>query len=113
MRRGSVRRTSRWGNTCDPCRDLLFARASDIVADLGPEFVRLRRVRSPGSCRVRSPKTSAPAATIRSTTTSRSWPTRRVLDRDVGAFGSKISGAILTCSVSWRTSASRLEWCSS
>ena len=34
---------SRWGNTVAILvGDLLFARASDIVADLGPEFVRLQ-----------------------------------------------------------------------
>ena len=43
MRRGSVSANSRWGNTVAILvGDLLFARASDIVADLGPEFVRLQ-----------------------------------------------------------------------
>ena len=43
MRRGSVSANSRWGNTVAILvGDLLFARASDIVCDLGPEFVRLQ-----------------------------------------------------------------------
>jgi heptaprenyl diphosphate synthase len=43
IRRGSVSANSRWGNTVAILvGDLLFARASDIVAELGPEFVRLQ-----------------------------------------------------------------------
>ena len=43
LRRGSVSANARWGNTVAILvGDLLFARASDIVADLGPEFVRLQ-----------------------------------------------------------------------
>ncbi len=43
LRRGSTSANSRWGNTVAILvGDLLFARASDIVADLGPEFVRLQ-----------------------------------------------------------------------
>jgi heptaprenyl diphosphate synthase len=43
LRRGSVSPNSRWGNTVAILvGDLLFARASDLVADLGPEFVRLQ-----------------------------------------------------------------------
>lgn len=43
MRRGSVSANSRWGNTVAILvGDLLFARASDIVCDLGPDFVRLQ-----------------------------------------------------------------------
>jgi len=43
IRRGSVSANSRWGNTVAILvGDLLFARASDIVADLGPEFVRIQ-----------------------------------------------------------------------
>jgi heptaprenyl diphosphate synthase len=43
MRRGSVSANTRWGNTVAILvGDLLFARASDIVCDLGPEFVRLQ-----------------------------------------------------------------------
>jgi heptaprenyl diphosphate synthase len=43
LRRGSVSANSRWGNTVAILvGDLLFARASDIVSDLGPEFVRLQ-----------------------------------------------------------------------
>ncbi len=43
IRRGSVSANSRWGNTVAILvGDFLFARASDIVSDLGPEFVRLQ-----------------------------------------------------------------------
>jgi heptaprenyl diphosphate synthase len=43
LRRGSPSANSRWGNTVAILvGDLLFARASDIVSDLGPEFVRLQ-----------------------------------------------------------------------
>jgi heptaprenyl diphosphate synthase len=43
IRRGSVSANSRWGNTVAILvGDLLFARASDVVCDLGPEFVRLQ-----------------------------------------------------------------------
>jgi heptaprenyl diphosphate synthase len=43
IRRGSSSANARWGNTVAILvGDLLFARASDIVSDLGPEFVRLQ-----------------------------------------------------------------------
>jgi heptaprenyl diphosphate synthase len=43
IRRGSPSANSRWGNTVAILvGDLLFARASDIVSELGPEFVRLQ-----------------------------------------------------------------------
>jgi heptaprenyl diphosphate synthase len=43
LRRGSPSANSRWGNTVAILvGDLLFARASDEVAELGPEFVRLQ-----------------------------------------------------------------------
>jgi heptaprenyl diphosphate synthase len=43
IRRGSASANSRWGNTVAILvGDLLFARASDIVADLGPDFVRIQ-----------------------------------------------------------------------
>jgi heptaprenyl diphosphate synthase len=43
IRRSSPSANSRWGNTVAILvGDLLFARASDIVCDLGPEFVRLQ-----------------------------------------------------------------------
>ena len=43
LRRGSVSANSRWGNTVAILvGDFLFARASDIVSELGPEFVRLQ-----------------------------------------------------------------------
>ena len=43
LRRGSVSANSRWGNTVAILvGDLLFARASETVADLGPEYVRLQ-----------------------------------------------------------------------
>jgi heptaprenyl diphosphate synthase len=43
IRRGSVSANSRWGNTVAILvGDLLFARASDIVSELGAEFVRIQ-----------------------------------------------------------------------
>ncbi len=43
LRRGSVSANSRWGNTVAILvGDLLFARASDIVSELGAEFVRIQ-----------------------------------------------------------------------
>jgi heptaprenyl diphosphate synthase len=43
LRRGAVSANSRWGNTVAILTgDCLFARASDILADLGPEAVRLQ-----------------------------------------------------------------------
>ena len=43
LRRGSDSANSRWGNTVAILvGDLLFARASDTVSELGPEFVRLQ-----------------------------------------------------------------------
>jgi heptaprenyl diphosphate synthase len=43
LRRGSDSANARWGNTIAILvGDLLFARASDTVAELGPEFVRLQ-----------------------------------------------------------------------
>ncbi len=43
LRRGSDSANARWGNTVAILvGDLLFARASDTVAGLGPEFVRLQ-----------------------------------------------------------------------
>jgi len=43
LRRGASSANSRWGNTVAILTgDFLFARASDILADLGPEAVRLQ-----------------------------------------------------------------------
>jgi heptaprenyl diphosphate synthase len=43
MRRGAPSANSRWGNSIAILTgDLLFARASDILADLGPEAVRIQ-----------------------------------------------------------------------
>jgi heptaprenyl diphosphate synthase len=43
LRRGSASANARWGNTVAILvGDLLFARASDTVAELGPEFVQLQ-----------------------------------------------------------------------
>ena len=43
LRRGSASANARWGNTVAILvGDFLFARASDIVSELGPEFVRLQ-----------------------------------------------------------------------
>ncbi len=43
LRRGSVSANSRWGNTVAILvGDFLFARASDLVAELGPEYVSLQ-----------------------------------------------------------------------
>ncbi len=43
MRRGSASANARWGNTVAILiGDFLFARASDIVSELGPEYVRLQ-----------------------------------------------------------------------
>ena len=43
VRRGSRSANARWGNTVAILvGDFLFARASDIVSELGPEFVRLQ-----------------------------------------------------------------------
>ena len=43
LRRGSVSANSRWGNTVAILvGDFLFARASDVVAELGSEFVRIQ-----------------------------------------------------------------------
>lgn len=43
LRRGSPSANQRWGNTVAILvGDFLFARASDIVAELGPEFVRIQ-----------------------------------------------------------------------
>jgi len=43
LRRGAVSANSRWGNTVAILTgDFLFARASDLLADLGPEAVRIQ-----------------------------------------------------------------------
>ena len=43
LRRGAVSANSRWGNTIAILTgDFLFAKASDILADLGPECVRIQ-----------------------------------------------------------------------
>ena len=43
LRRGSDSANARWGNTVAILvGDFLFARASDVVAELGPEYVRLQ-----------------------------------------------------------------------
>ena len=43
MRRGSVSANERWGNTVAILvGDFLFSRASDVVAELGPEYVKLQ-----------------------------------------------------------------------
>jgi heptaprenyl diphosphate synthase len=43
LRRGSLSANARWGNTVAILvGDFLFARASDLVSELGPEFVRIQ-----------------------------------------------------------------------
>ena len=87
MRRGSVSANSRWGNTVAILvGDLLFARASDIVADLGPGFrpapgAYVLPARAGSDRRNRRPQRRRSARPLP--------PGRgrqdRVLDRDVGA----------------------------
>ena len=49
IRRGHPSANSRWTNTIAILTgDFLFARASQILAGLGPEAVGSRRTRSPG-----------------------------------------------------------------
>ena len=88
LRRGADSANSRWGNTIAILTgDFLFARASDILADLGPEAVRLqartferlvqgqiRETVGPGGRR--RPGRALPAGARRQD---------RVADRDLGA----------------------------
>ncbi len=79
LRRGAASANSRWGNTVAILTgDFLFARASDLLADLGPEAVRIqaRTFERLVTGQIRETVGPAPRATTRSSTTCRSSPTR-------------------------------------
>ena len=81
VRRGAVSANSRWDNTVAILTgDFLFSRASRLLADLGPDAVRIRRrdVRTAGHRPDPRDGRPAPTATTRSSTTWRCWPTRPV-----------------------------------
>ena len=55
LRRGADTANARWDNhVAILTGDFLFARSSELTADLGPDAVRSRRRRSPASSRARS-----------------------------------------------------------
>ena len=79
LRRGSDSANARWGNTVAILvGDFLFARASDIVAELGPEFVRLQARTFSRLVQGQIAETVGPdrRRRTRSTTTCRWSPTR-------------------------------------
>ena len=97
LRRGAVSANARWDNTVAILTgDFLFARASDILADLGPEAVRIqartfeRLVTGPDPRDGRARRT----ATTRSSTTSRVVADKTgSLIATSGRFGAMLSGA--------------------
>ncbi len=79
LRRGAASANARWDNTVAILTgDFLFARASDILADLGPEAVRLQARTFERLVHRPDPRDRRPVrrATTRSSTTCRCWPTR-------------------------------------
>jgi heptaprenyl diphosphate synthase len=72
LRRGAVSANARWDNTVAILTgDFLFARASDILADLGPDAVRLQARTFERLVTGQIRETVGPNAGD-----SRSWPTR-------------------------------------
>ena len=66
LRRGADSANSRWGNTVAILTgDFLFARASDILADLGPEAVRLQARTFERLVQGQIRETVGPARTVR------------------------------------------------
>ena len=78
LRRGAPSANARWDNTVAILTgDFLFSRASDLLADLGPEAVRIQAQTFSRLVIGQIKETVGPVrATTRSTTTSRSWRTR-------------------------------------
>ena len=112
MRRGSVSANSRWGNTVAILvGDLLFARASDIVCDLGPEFVRLQARTFSRLVQGQIAETVGPSGAD-----PLDHYLRVVADKTgsliatSALFGPRSPVPLRMCSGSWPTSASRLGW---
>ena len=78
VRRGAPSANSRWSNSIAILTgDLLFARASDLLADLGPEAVRIQAQTFERLVTGQIRETVGPRpAPTRWPTTSRCWPTR-------------------------------------
>ncbi len=79
LRRGAASANARWDNTVAILTgDFLFARASDILADLGPEAVRIQARTFERLVHRADPRDrrARAEATTRSSTTCRCWPTR-------------------------------------
>ncbi len=77
LRRGSPSANDRWGNTVAILvGDLLFARASDTVVDLGPDFVRIQARTFSRLVQGQIAETVGPRTRTRSITTCKWWPTR-------------------------------------
>ena len=78
LRRGAPSANARWDNTVAILTgDFLFARASDLLADLGPEAVRIQAQTFARLVVGQIKETVGPSpTTTRSSTTSRSSPTR-------------------------------------
>ena len=79
LRRGAASANARWDNTVAILTgDFLFARASDILADLGPDAVRLqaRTFERLVTGQIRETVGPVRRAPTRSSTTCRCWPTR-------------------------------------
>jgi hypothetical protein len=95
LRRGSPSANVRWDNTVAILTgDYLFAKASDILADLGTERSGSRRGTFARLVEGRSVRRSAPPrARTRSSTTCRSSPTRRLADRDVQPLRRMMAGS--------------------
>nr|BFE85651.1 hypothetical protein GCM10020093_082520 [Planobispora longispora] len=77
VRRGSSSANARWNNTVAILTgDYLFAQASLILADLGPDIIRIQAQTFSRLVRGQIRETAAPATRTRCGTTSRCWPTR-------------------------------------
>ena len=89
VRRGAISANSRWSNTVAILTgDFLFARASDLLADLGPEAVRIQARTFERLVQGQITRGGRPSRRSRSARAlpDRSSRRRPLADRDVGPF---------------------------
>ena len=96
MRRGAQSANARWNNSIAILTgDFLFAHASRLVVELGPDAVRIIAETFAELVTGQMRETRGPrGATTRSSTTWRCWPTRPgSLIATSGRFGAMFAGA--------------------
>ena len=114
LRRGSASANARWGNTVAILvGDFLFARASEEVAELGPDYVRLQsrtfaRLVQGQIAETVGPQDADPLEHYLSVVADKTAS----LIATSALFGAKVAGAV-PCSERWRRTRRRSAWSSS